>query len=57
MQYDHLTHVKTLILQSCTRHCQRQCLTKRSKNANLAMLSLTKRSKTQILQCYVDHWY
>jgi len=30
--------LKTLILQSCTGHCQGQCL--------------TKRSKTQILQCY-----
>jgi len=40
MQYDHLTRVKTLILQFCTSHCQRQCL--------------TKRSKTQILQCYVS---
>jgi len=29
MQYDHLTHVKTLISQSCTGHCRRQCLTKR----------------------------
>jgi len=34
--------LKTLILQSCTGH-QEQCF--------------TKRSKTQILQCYVGHLY